>query len=211
MDTTTIESMIGQAIADGGAAGDLTDLLAAVAERHGRDPDPAQLSRGAGFVLAYIELVPYMMKVAHTAAHNVGLENEMQRILEMAHSYWIEDDDVIPDELGVVGVLDDAYCSLTSLQMVSDHYRLLTGKHLFPDDLTGANEAMREIIGEPYVTELDRIVVRTMKETGLVESVKNLAEDEKRINLGSDSTIWSHGAVSRITVEDLSGLGITDD
>ena len=211
MDTTTIESMIGQAIADGGAAGDLTDLLAAVAERHGRDPDPAQLSRGAGFVLAYIELVPYMMKVAHTAAHNVGLENEMQRILDMAHSYWIEDDDVIPDELGVVGVLDDAYCSLTSLQTVSDHYRLLTGKHLFPDDLTGANAAMREIIGEPYVTELDRIVVRTMKETGLVESVKNLAEDEKRINLGSDSTIWSHGPVSRITVEDLSGLGITDD
>jgi hypothetical protein len=211
VDTTIIESMIGQAIADGQAAGDLTDLLAAVAERNGREPDTAQLSRGAGFVLAYIELVPYMMKVAHTAAHNVGLEDEMRRILDMAHSYWLEDDDVIPDELGVIGVLDDAYCSLTSLQTVSDHYRLLTGKHLFPDDLTGANAAMREVIGEPYATELDRIVERTLNETGLVESVRNLAEDEKRINLGSDSTIWGHGPVGRITVEDLSGLGITED
>jgi uncharacterized membrane protein YkvA (DUF1232 family) len=197
VDTTIIESMIGQATA--------------VAERNGREPDTAQLSRGAGFVLAYIELVPYMIKVAHTAAHNVGLEDEMRRILDMAHSYWLEDDDVIPDELGVIGVLDDAYCSLTSLQTVSDHYRLLTGKHLFPDDLTGANAAMREVIGEPYATELDRIVERTLNETGLVESVRNLAEDEKRINLGSDSTIWGHGPVGRITVEDLSGLGITED
>jgi uncharacterized membrane protein YkvA (DUF1232 family) len=211
VDTTTIESMIGEATADDQAAGDLTDLLAAVAERNGRAPDPIELARGAHFVLAYIELVPYMMKVAYTAAHNVGLETEMQRILDMAHSYWLEDDDVIPDELGVVGVLDDAYCSLTSLQMVSDHYRLLTGKHLFPDDLTDANEAMRAIIGEPYVTELDRIVVRTVRETGLVESVKNLAEDEKRIKLGSDSTIWGHGPVSRIEIGSLAALGITDD
>jgi uncharacterized membrane protein YkvA (DUF1232 family) len=203
--------MIGQTIADDQSAGDLRDLLTAVAERQGREPGPAQVARGAQFVLAYLELVPYMMKVAYTAARNVGLESEMARILDMAHSYWIEDDDVIPDELGVVGVLDDAYCSLTSLQTVSDHYRLLTGKHLFPDDLTAANEAMRRIIGEPYATELDRIVIRTVRDTGLVESVKHLAEDEKRINLSSDSTIWSHGPVSRITVENLSGLGIADD
>ena len=86
-----------------------------------------------------------------------------------------------------------------------------TGVPDFADDLTGANAAMRQVIGEPYATELDRIVERALNETGLVESVRNLAEDEKRINLGSDSTIWGHGPVGRITVEDLSGLGITED
>jgi len=195
VDTTYIESMISQAVADDQAAGDLGDLLAAVAERRGLEPDPAEIARGARFVLAYVELVPY--------------ESAMERILDMAHSYWVEDDDVIPDELGVIGVLDDAYCSLTSLQMVSDHYRLLTGKHLFPDDLTGANVAMRHVIGEPYATELDRIVLRTMRETGLVESVKQLADDEKRINLSSDRTIWNHGPVGRIELEGLEALGLT--
>lgn len=209
MDTTYIESMISQAVADDQAAGDLADLLAAVAERRGLEPEPSEIARGARFVLAYVELVPYMMKVARTAAHTVGLESAMERILDMAHSYWIEDDDVIPDELGVIGVLDDAYCSLTSLQMVSDHYRLLTGKHLFPDDLTGANVAMRHVIGEPYATELDRIVLRTVRETGLVESVKQLADDEKRINLSSDRTIWNHGPVGRIELEGLEALGLT--
>ena len=112
----------------------------------------------AQFVIAYIEQVPYMMKVAWTAACNVGLEPEMRRILEMVDSYWREGDDIIPDELGVIGLLDDAYCSMTSLQAVSDHYRLQTGKFLFPDDLSEANRAMRRIIGEPYASELDRIV-----------------------------------------------------
>jgi hypothetical protein len=151
------------------------------------------------------------MKVAWTAACNVGLEQEMRRILEMVDSYWREGDDIIPDELGIIGLLDDAYCSMSSLQAVSDHYRLQTGKHLFPNDLSDANHAMRRIIGEPYASELDRIVIRTMKETGLVETVTSLAGEEKRLNLAADSTIWNHGPAGRIDITSLAALGVTDD
>jgi uncharacterized membrane protein YkvA (DUF1232 family) len=152
-----------------------------------------------------------MMKVAWTAASNVGLQEEMRRILEMVESYWVEGDDLIPDGLGVIGLLDDAYCSLNSLQVVSDHYRLQTGKHLFPDDLTDANRAMRKIIGEPYASELDRIVIRAMKETGLIDAVTSLAEGEKRLNFASNSTIWSHGPAGRIDLDGLDRLGIRED
>lgn len=200
--------MIRRAAKDRAASDELHDLLAAVAARRGIEAGEDQLETGVRFILAYLEQVPYMMKVAWTSACTVGLDKEMKRILDMVISYWIEGDDVIPDYLGVIGLLDDAYCSLTSLQAVSDHYRLLTGKHLFPADLTNANNAMHQIIGEPYVTELDRIVVRTMKETGLVESVKHLADEDKRINLSSDSTIWNHGTVGQLDVGDLEPLGI---
>ena len=200
--------MIRRAARDRAASDELTDLLAAVAARRGVDAGEDQLKAGVRFILAYLEQVPYMMKIAWTSACTVGLEKEMKRILDMVVSYWIEGDDVIPDYLGVIGLLDDAYCSLTSLQAVSDHYRLLTGKHLFPADLTSANNAMHQIIGEPYVTELDHIVVRTMKETGLVESVQHLADEEKRINLSSESTIWNHGAVGQLDIGDLEPLGI---
>ena len=208
MDTTQIETMIEEHAADGRAAPELHDLLAVVAERQGVQPTTPQLDDGSRFVLAYINQVPYMMKVAWTAASNVGLEKEMQRILDMVRSYWIEGDDVIPDDLGVIGLLDDAYCSLTSLQAVSDHFRLQTGKHLFPDDLTDANRAMRRIIGEPYASELDRIVIRTMKETGLIESVKSLASEEKRIHFNTNSTIWSHGPAGQFDIKNLRSLGI---
>ncbi len=203
--------MIAVLCADAATEPELRELLAVVAERQGVAADPEDLAQGARFVVAYIEQVPYMMKIAWTAATNVGLEQAMLRVLAMVESYWLEGDDVIPDGLGVIGLLDDAYCSLSSLQAVSDHYRLQTGKHLFPDDLSQANRAMRRIIAEPYASELDRIVIRTMKETGLLEAVTALANEEKRLRLESNSTIWSHGPAGRIDIAALARLGIRED
>jgi uncharacterized membrane protein YkvA (DUF1232 family) len=211
LNTKAIETMIAELCAGQDTDPDLHELLAAVAEQRGVEALPEDLSRGARFVFSYIEQVPYMMTVAWTAASNVGLENEMRRILEMVESYWAEGDDVIPDDLGVIGLLDDAYCSLTSLQAVSDHYQLQTGKHLFPNDLSVANQAMRRIIGEPYASELDRIVIGAMKTTGLIEAVKSLASEEKRLDFSANSTIWSHGPAGRAEVGDLANLGILDD
>ena len=59
----------------------MRDVLAVVAERRGARPGSEDLERGVQFVIAYIEQVPYMMKVAWTAACNVGLEPEMRRFL----------------------------------------------------------------------------------------------------------------------------------
>jgi uncharacterized membrane protein YkvA (DUF1232 family) len=211
LNTKAIETMIAELCAGADTDPDLYDLLAAVAVQRGVEPLPDDLARGARFVLGYIGQVPYMMKVAWTAASNVGLENEMRRILQTVESYWVQSDDVIPDELGIIGLLDDAYCSLSSLQAVSDHYQLQTGKHLFPTDLSVANQAMRRIIGEPYASELDRIVIGTMKATGLIEAVKSLASEEKRLDFAANSTIWSHGPAGRAEVGDLANLGILDD
>lgn len=208
MDTGFIETMI-KRLGDGAQPDpELLDLLAVVAEQQGVDAGPDELLGAARFVSAYVGLVPYMMKIAWTSASNVGLEREMECILGTVESYWREGDDVIPDDLGMIGLMDDAYCSLNLLQAVSDNFRLLTGKHLFPDDLTEANQAMHRIIGEPYVSELDTLVVRTMKEACLVDAVKKLAGDEKRMHLESDSTIWNHGPAGHVDVEGLKSLGL---
>ena len=203
--------MIAELCAGASTDPELHDLLAAVAQQRGVEASADDVQRGARFVVAYIEQVPYVMKVAMTAAVNVGLESEMRRILERVESYWAKGDDVIPDGLGVIGLLDDAYCSLSSLQAVSDHYQLQTGKHLFPDDLSAANRAMRRIIGEPYASELDRMVIQTMKATGLIEAVKSLASEEKQLNFAANSTIWSHGPAGHAEIDDLAKLGILDD
>jgi uncharacterized membrane protein YkvA (DUF1232 family) len=188
----------------------LRDLLAAVAERLGISAQEKDLDQGSRFVLGYIRQVPYMMKVAWTAATNVGLEPEMTQILETVDSYWIEGNDIIPDELGVIGLMDDAYCSLTSLQVVSDLYQLQTGKHLFPDNLGSANNAMRKIIGEPYASELDRIVITTMQQAGLLNAVKSFASKEKQVFFSSNSTIWNHGPAGSMETADLAGLGLVE-
>jgi uncharacterized membrane protein YkvA (DUF1232 family) len=211
METAQIQQIIAEQFADPNAVSELSELLTAVAERQGAEPGGPELARGASFVCNYIEQVPYLLTVAWTAARNVGLEEEVVSILEMVKSYWIEDDDVIPDTLGIIGLLDDAYCSLSSLQAVSDLYRMQTGKYLFPEDLTAANRIMRKIIGEPYVTELDSITNKAITEADVKESVKALANADKRQLLESQATIWNHGPVAELPVNQLSGLGLIED
>jgi len=209
--TPQIEAMIAKQCDEPHCHPELHDLLAVVAERLGMSAGADDLENGTRFILGYIKQVPYMMKVARTAASNVGLEDAMEQILETVQSYWLEGDDVIPDDLGVIGLLDDAYCSLSSLQTVSDHYQLQTGKYLFPDNLSSANRAMRKIIGEPYATDLDRIVITTMQQTGLIEAMKSFASEEKQLNFSNHSTIWNHGPAGNTDMADLAGLGLMDD
>jgi uncharacterized membrane protein YkvA (DUF1232 family) len=182
MDTALIESMIAEKCGDPDAGSDIGELLGVAADRQGRQVSDADLEKGAEFVRRYIELGPYMMKVAWTASSTVGLESPMHQILEAVRSYWLEDEDIIPDQLGIVGLLDDAYCSLTLLQTVSDQYQMQTGKFLFPDDFTSANRVMRKIIGEPYASDLDRMVTSTMQNAGMMEAVKALALDQNPPN-----------------------------
>jgi uncharacterized membrane protein YkvA (DUF1232 family) len=207
MDTTRIEHLIAETAADPDAAVELHDLLAVLAERNGIVPDERDLDRGARFVIAYMEQVPYMLKVAITAAINVGLEREMQQILSMVVGYWDQEEDIIPDHLGVIGLLDDAYCSLTTLQAFSSHYQLQTGKHLFPDDLSAANRVMRQVIGDPYVGQLDDFVTRAIRESGVMDAVRSLASEDKERYLAANANIWNHGPAGEMSVEPLLALG----
>lgn len=213
MDIARIEKMIAECRADADADGEfeLHELLAVVAERHGIQPDEEELQRGSRFVVGYVEQVPYMLKVARTAAANVGLEDEMQQIMEMVMSYWLQDLDIIPDHLGLIGLLDDAYCSLTTLQSVSDHFRLQTGKHLFPDDLTAANRVMRKIIGDPYVAELDQFVHNALNEAGVMQALTAFASPDKQRFLANQANIWNHGPAGGMPLDKLEGLGLLED
>jgi hypothetical protein len=211
MNTAKIQNIISSQFADPQSALDLQKLLKVVAEQHDAKPNAMDLAHGSSFVYNYLEQVPYLLTVAWTSARNVGLETEVTSILKMVESYWVEDDDVIPDSLGIFGLLDDAYCSLSSMQTLSDLYRMQSGKHLFPDDLTEANKAMRKIIGEPYTTELDELVDKAILDARVEDAVKWLASPEKQQLLDSQATIWNHGPVSQVTVDQLSGLGLLQD
>jgi hypothetical protein len=211
METAQIQKKISAQFADPTSASDLRKLLTEVANRAGEHPDNVQLGHGTSFVYNYMEQVPYMLTVAWTSARTVGLESEIESILKMVESYWIEDDDVIPDNLGIIGLLDDAYCSLSSMQTMSDLYRMQTGKHLFPDDLRAANMIMKKIIGEPFISQLDEIVTRAVADAGVKEAVQLLSRPDKQELLDSQATIWNHGPVSELPVSHLVGLGLTDD
>ncbi len=203
-----IENHINEALSAEGATLNLREVLSCVAEVQGQNPSDQELELATEFVLEYIQQVPYWMTVARAAAEEVGISDEMEQILTSAYAYWEDPDDVIPDHMGVLGILDDAYCSLSVLQAVSDQYRLQTGKHLFPGDSSQANRAIRQVIGEPYASELDRLAARSLNETPLTDALARLTELEKQQALALEKTIWGHHPVDRIGIEELLALGV---
>lgn len=206
-----IESLIERECRGGDAEVEFVELLSAVSVQTPQPVDERDLSKGARFLCEYIRLVPYMLKVAETAARNVGLQQEIENLGEAVLAYWNQEDDLIPDHMGAVGLLDDAYTSLSVLQQVSDQFRLLTGKHLFPEDLSEANGAVRQIIGEPYASELDQFVARSLRDADSINAIKRLASQAKRLDLDANSTIWGHGPAERLHSDALDRLGLTTD
>jgi hypothetical protein len=69
-------------------------------------------------------------------------------------NYFVTPDDIIPDELGLLGLIDDAYLTHCLIQSVSDQYQAQTGFVLMPSDMTKASQIIRSLIGEPQASLL---------------------------------------------------------
>ena len=206
MDLATLSERIDSVCGGDRAFHDLRELVAALAEQSDADSDRKAVAAAARFLQDYICRVPYLCQVARTAANAVGLRDPMDRVLTAVVSYFDDENDVVPDRLGAVGLLDDAYCCMASLQRVSTHYRLQTGKFLFPEDLTPANRAVRSVLGQPYAAELDRIVANTLDAADIESAIQNLATPDKRLHLRAGHTIWNHDSAATPGAGDLQAL-----
>ncbi len=196
MNNQHIEAIIAKLQQDDDSLDDICELLATIAEREQRTPSNEQLQWAATLVAEYIVQVPYVLRVATVAAAHAGLCEPMEKILVSLRQYWEHDEDLIPDNMGLLGLLDDAYCSRSAMQAISDQYRMLSGKHLFPFDLYAANQAVRKILGEPYAADLDRYVIETLNAAGIMPALHNLAEGQKKIDLAAAGSLWHHEATS---------------
>jgi hypothetical protein len=86
----------------------------------------------------------------------------MGQMLQELESYWFETNDLVPDHLGLLGLIDDAYATLFLLQGPSDYCQATFGRPLLVQNMTSANQAIRGLIGEPVVSILDQHVGITM-------------------------------------------------
>jgi len=206
MENHHIEAVIARIQQDDDGLDDICELLAAIAEREQRSVSDAALQQAAQLVADYIVQVPYVLQVASVAAEHANLSAPMEKILISLRRYWEHDEDLIPDNMGMLGLLDDAYCSRSAMQAISDQYRMLSGKHLFPFDMRAANQAVRKLLGEPYAADLDRHVMDTLNAAGIMPALHKLADGQKKIDLESASSLWHHDATSTESLAALVGV-----
>ena len=169
-----VERQISEALADEAETGRMALVLRDNARRQGRVPSDAELEGAVVFVTEYIRHVPSYMQAGLEAATRAGAGRAMRAVLEDAQAYWAMSMDIIPDQMGLLGILDDSYCSLTLMQGVSDRYAAETGIPFFPDDLTTANQAVRQLIGEPQASQLDMYVGGRLESDPMLQAVRAL-------------------------------------
>ena len=211
MNVDAVEQQIEQAVADEGHSGRLRRALRDHARSHGRRVDESDLAGAVGFVVDYVRHVPVLMRDGLETARVAGLETEMSSVLEAAASYWAMAEDIIPDRLGLLGVLDDAYCSLTLIQGVSDRHEKETGRRLFSPDLEAANEAMRRLIGEPVASQLDMFVGSKFDKYPMIQMVRALtavSRDGDGLRLPEDPGIWGGRPVDEVVRNHLGSVGL---
>lgn len=206
MSIQEVKAIIENILASDGARDELQSVLDCFAEEYDASPDRQEIRNAADFVEEYIRQVPYWLTVACTASQTMSLEQAIQTVLATVYQYWRDPYDLIPDRMGLLGLLDDAYFSMRVLQEVSDHFRLQTGKHLLPADLNSANKAINRLIGEPYASELDRIATRNLDKAELLEALAHMTEEEKRKHLEHNSTIWNHDSTPTLDSSSLDDI-----
>lgn len=206
-----VEDMIADALADEQKTGRLANALRDRAARYGRSPGDDDVSGAVGFVVEYVEHVPSYLRDGLEAARMVGRESEMSGVIREATEYWLTESDIIPDRLGLLGILDDAYYSLTLMQGVSDRHEEESGRALFPRNLKAANASIRNLIGEPAASQIDMYVgsrVNADPMTQMVRALTAMSAHRGAFPIPQRDRIWGDRSTEEIVEARLGRLGL---
>ena len=194
-----IRKMIKKALDDEKRTGRLANTVRSVARRNGNRPNEEQIAGVVTFVTEYVQQVPYYLEQSIAKARQVGMVREMTQMMSELEVYWFEGGDFIPDNLGLLGIMDDAYASLSLLQAVSDFCTNTMGRPLLAENITPANQAIRQLIGEPTASQIDQHVALKLPQTLLQQLVGQIAAGN--LAFGSLPPFWGQQAVDNYELE----------
>jgi hypothetical protein len=189
-------------------SGRLRGAARRVARANGASPSKKDIAGIVDCVREYVGLVPRYMEQARASALNTGLATQVEQLITQLELYWLEENDFIPDHYGLLGVMDDAYASLTLLQALSEYCRSSVGQPLIADDLTQANQMVRMLLGEPAATILDQQVGGALASTLMPQLVNQLAASQFMLGPASSSQWGGCSSLDEYVGIQLGAMGV---
>jgi len=211
MTLETVEGMIADALADEQKTGRLANALRERAAAHGRSPGDEDVRGAVEFVAEYVEHVPAYLRDGLEAARMAGREAEMSAVIQDATEYWLAESDIIPDRLGLLGILDDAYYSLSLMQAVSDRHEEEIGRALFSRNLKAANASIRNLIGEPAASQIDMYIGTRLNAdpmTQMVRALTAMRSHRGAFPIPRRDRIWGDRSTEEVVKARLGRLGL---
>ncbi|NJK31661.1 MAG: hypothetical protein HC927_04165 [Deltaproteobacteria bacterium] len=203
MDITRLHTHVEAAVAIEAKDRHLANYLSDRATERDASLDAEELSQALELFELYVRSVPELLAAASTSAAGTVVEAVMEKVMEAAITYWDEPDDLVPDELGVLGLLDDAYFSLQLLERVSDRLLEESGQRLIADDLSPLHVVVRDIIGEHLAEVLDDLVILSLSNAPVDELVATIQEHSGSFILHSAQSSFTGMSVAQLVEERL--------
>ena len=180
-----------------------------LAKANGRRVTELQVQKVINFLGEYIQHAPALMERVENAATNAGTLGDVKPILDATEDYFLAPDDTIPDNLGLVGLVDDAYLTHSLMQAISDLYKARSGESLMPLEAHEDNAFVRRLIGEPFASMLDDRVSATLESAQMQRALEQMliALGELDLSSGPDP-VWGILRGSEIVDARLGVMGV---
>ncbi len=209
MQSERIRALIEEAKIIERQTGMLGQAVINLANANGRSVTELEVQKVIDFISEYIEHAPALMKLIEEAAANSGAQHDVQPILDATENYFLAPDDIIPDHLGLVGLVDDAYLTHSLMQAISDRYKSQSGKSLLPLETHENNAFVRRLIGEPFASILDDHVSATLGGPSVQQNIKQMLTALGQMNLSSvPDPVWGNARPSEIADARLGAMGV---
>jgi uncharacterized membrane protein YkvA (DUF1232 family) len=184
----------------------LRGILKQLANSRGSSPTARELDEALGFIREYIEHVPASMEAIAAAAPKIGGQAQLQHLLSAAEQYWFAGFDIIPDHVGLTGLLDDAYYVLCLMLGISEDYRQRTGTSLLSPNIAQANVVMRAVIGEPHASLLDAAIATAQQGPALQNLFNQIVRGIGQ-PMNVPDPIWGNASIDEIVNARMGAMG----
>lgn len=146
-----------------------------------------------------LEQVPDLIDAVAEAAAVARVYDAIAPILDAAESYFFDAEDLLPDSLGMLGLMDDMYLALSLLQSVSEQYKSVNGHPLIDADLEPAIQSVRALFQGKRLAALDSSIEAALCRPGMLASLKSLAALKRPLAVKSlTETVMHTGADERV-------------
>jgi hypothetical protein len=129
------------------------------------------------FTVEYLHNSANLMDQVYLAVSTANCQAMFQPIFDASFSYWNEEYDYVPDHLGIAGICDDAYLSMSLMQLVANSNVPSTNQVLIPginNDLEDQNNLMAYLLGPAIATQLNAAATQTYQSIFIQDALSNI-------------------------------------
>lgn len=105
--------------------------------------------------------IPDLLDGAGHVAVQAGIGSVIEPVLQQCIAYFLQPNDLIPDEAGLLGLLDDSYLATGWLHYIAGQYQMTTGLPLFNVDFQPNLQILQSLIGSSLTQQLDAHILQT--------------------------------------------------